>query len=368
MFVGEIYRQLFGEATNIRLLDLCAAPGGKTTLYSTAVGMTGLVVANEPIRSRAMTLADNVRRWGLGNVAVTCNDPEQIGAYEQFFDVVAIDAPCSGEGMFRKDAEARNQWSLSNVEKCAARQKRIIAEGWKSLRPGGVLIYSTCTFNHFENEDIIAWVASNFDCEDAGTAIDPSWNIIETETDGIKGFHFYPHLTRGEGFFATAIRKGDGKAKIKTPKARKEPFKELQRRQFTELQQWVAQPEQMRFMQVGEDQMYGYYKESWNGIRTLAEGLNMIYSGVCMGQLFNDKLRPDHSLALFHDLNRKNVTVAELNTEDALNYLRKRDFCFDTLREGLNLICQNGVAIGWSKRIGNRVNTLLPNSFRIMNL
>lgn len=140
------------EVAGKRILDLCAAPGGKTTLYASLAGSDGLVVANEVNRQRAAVLADNVRKWGLGNVAVTVNEPAQIAVLEGWFDIVAVDAPCSGEGMFRKIPEARDEWSENNVKICAVRQAEILREAWKTLRPGGLLIYSTCTFNRLENE------------------------------------------------------------------------------------------------------------------------------------------------------------------------------------------------------------------------
>ena len=368
MFVEELYRQAFGDREDVRVLDLCAAPGGKTTLYSTLVGVGGMVLANEPIRNRAMVLSDNVKRWGIGNVAVTCNDPSQIGAYEHCFDLLAIDAPCSGEGMFRKNEEARREWSASNVDMCAARQRRIIADAWPALKPGGVLIYSTCTFNPTEDEGMVEWINQNFDCEPIEIDIPSDWGIVRSEVAGINCFHFYPHAVRGEGFFAAVLRKGDGKVKTKSPKARKSPFGELDKKSINLLQEWVEQPEYVRFMQVGEDTMYGYYRSQYPLIRNLAEGLNMIYSGVCMGQIYGKNLKPDHALALFHELNRANCNVAEMEREDVLNYLRKQEFNLAALSEGLNLMCYEGVPVGWSKRIGNRSNTLLPNVFRIVNL
>ena len=368
MFVEELYRQVFGDREDVRVLDLCAAPGGKTTLYSTLVGVDGMVLANEPVRNRAMVLADNVKRWGIGNVAVTCNDPAQIGAYEQMFDLLAIDAPCSGEGMFRKNHDARKEWSASNVDMCAARQRRIIADSWAALKPGGVLIYSTCTFNAQEDEGVVEWIAETFDCEPVDIDIPDSWGISRTEAAGMQCFHFYPHLTRGEGFFAAIVRKGDGRSKAKMPKSRKTPFAELDKRSISLLQEWVERPEYVRFMQVGEDTMYGYYRAQYPAIKALAEGLNMIYSGVCMGQIFGKKLKPDHSLALFHELNRANCSVAEFDREQVLNYLRRAEHDISPMSEGLNLICYEGVPVGWSKRIGNRANTLLPSAFRIVNV
>ncbi len=157
-FVGRL---MGGEGVaGKRILDLCAAPGGKTTLYASLAGPDGLVVANEIDRRRAQVLADNVRKWGTGNVAVTTCEPRQLGDFEAWFDMVAVDAPCSGEGMFRKDAQARAEWSEGNVKLCAARQDGILREAWRALKPGGRLIYSTCTFNRDEDEGALERMAA----------------------------------------------------------------------------------------------------------------------------------------------------------------------------------------------------------------
>jgi 16S rRNA C967 or C1407 C5-methylase (RsmB/RsmF family) len=377
------------EVRGMRVLDLCAAPGGKTTLYSTLAGAEGLVVANEVIKQRASVLADNVRRWGIGNVAVSCNDAAAFAAYRHWFDVLAVDAPCSGEGMFRKNPQARAEWSLANVELCAARQRRILAEGWDALRPGGILIYSTCTFNRHENEENIIWLAENYAVEPIGIELPDGWGIEQGKVaGGIETFRFYPHKVRGEGFFVAVMHKTDGRIKRETPRARREPLMELNRNENRPLTEWIAQPEHMKFARVG-DNCYAFYRPQYQNIAALAGGLNIIYSGVCMGCLFNGKLRPDHALALFHDLAhesasggimmrkeaaddsraRKNFTRTPLSRDEALDYLRKREFAdVSTLAEGLNLLTFEDLPIGWTKRIGHRTNTMLPNNFRIVNL
>lgn len=367
-FVEHLYRQTVGDAEGVRLLDLCAAPGGKTTLYSTLAGPTGLVVANEPVRQRAAVLADNVRRWGIGNVAVSCNDAARFADYRHWFDVLAVDAPCSGEGMFRKNRDARTEWSAANVELCAARQKRILADAWDTLRPGGILIYSTCTFNRKENEDNVAWLAANYAVEPVETVVPKEWGIDCDEAEGIGVFRFWPHRLRGEGFFAAVMRKSDGKVKRETPKAKKEPLKELNRHENRPLTEWVGQPEYMKFAKAG-DNCYAFYRAQYPAVASLAAGLNIICSGVCMGQIFNGKLRPDHALALFHDLKPANATVTALSLEDTLDYLRKQGFRdIGAIAEGLNLLTCSGLPVGWTKRIGHRTNTMLPASFRIVNL
>ena len=174
MFVGHVFRRLMDRircsaSGTIRVLDLCAAPGGKTTDLAASLrdvfGDGFILVSNEVMKQRAGILADNVALWGDPNVVVTSDDPRSFASLPGFFDVVVTDVPCSGEGMFRKDEEAQKQWSEDNVALCQARQKRIIADMWPCLKPGGILIYSTCTFNRLENDDNVEWIAEELGAE-----------------------------------------------------------------------------------------------------------------------------------------------------------------------------------------------------------
>ena len=368
MFVGHIVRSLQLEPA-VRILDLCAAPGGKATLYSELAGIDGLVVANEVVSSRASVLADNVRKWGIGNTMVTNNDPSHIGVFREWFDIVGVDAPCSGEGMFRKNADATGEWSSKNVAMCAARQRRIVADIWDALRPGGILIYSTCTFNREENEDNVRWMTENFDCEDAGITVPAEWGIAETDAGGIKCFRFWPHRVKGEGFFASAIRKcGDSGRSNKSPKARRSVFTKTTAKETEELDRWIENPERMQYMHIG-DNCYGFAKDRISEIRSIAENLNTIYSGVCMGQIFGGRLKPDHSLAMYHGLNRHSVHETELTLPESLQYLKRTDItsATDRMQEGINLLSYYGHALGWAKRIGNRCNNLYPKSQMILH-
>lgn len=366
MFVEHIVRSATEESRR-KILDVCSAPGGKATIYSTLAGAEGIVVANETIRSRALSLADNMRKWGVGNTLVTNNDTSHLANLRQWFDIVAVDAPCSGEGMFRKNAEAPSQWSPGNVEMCAARQRRIVADAWEALRPGGLLIYSTCTFNRAENEGNVEWIRDQFDCEDAGITVPTAWNIDETVAAGVKCFRFWPHRLKGEGFFAAAVRKGGQRGKPVRLKARKPLFSEATAPETRELARWVGQPEFMRFARIGES-IYGYYESSYAEMRTAAEYLNTIHSGVCMGQLFGGNLKPDHSLAMFHDVNRSAVPTAELALPEALSYLRKEEFAAGSIvSEGINLLTFQSHPIGWAKKIGSRINNLYPKSLMILH-
>lgn len=373
-FVGWLLRD--EELRGRRVLDLCAAPGGKTTLYASLVGPDGLVVANEIDRRRVQALADNVRKWGTGNVVVTANEPARFAAAEEWFDVAAVDAPCSGEGMFRKMPEAREEWSEGAVTQCAARQLEILKEAWRTLKPGGLLIYSTCTFNSSEDEGVVeafgAWAAD--ETEPCGEAFmpDEKWGIVTGSVGKFRTYHFYPHRTRGEGFFAAVVRKrgrGGGRPaglRIRPERGRRTPLQPVERRERTELERWVLEPERMHFYRAGE-LLYGCCREQAEAVEALSGVLSVVYAGVAMGRLFKGTLKPDGALALFAGLNRGAVPVAELSDGEALNYLRKAEVSADRFREGMNLVTARGLALGFAKRIGARVNNLYPNSLRILN-
>ncbi|MDE5622170.1 MAG: rRNA cytosine-C5-methylase [Alistipes sp.] len=368
-FVGYLLRDVPCEGA--RILDLCAAPGGKTTLYASLAGADGLVVANEVDRRRAQVLADNVRKWGTGNVVVTACDAAQFGDREAWFDVVAVDAPCSGEGMFRKDAEACTEWSEGNVRLCAARQEEILQAAWRTLRPGGMLIYSTCTFNRDEDEGSLERLLERVG-EEAVEAeeipVDAAWGIVCGRVGAFRTYRFYPHRACGEGFFAAVARKApDAGGRSRTPKARRSAIVPADRAAAAELGRWVREPERMRFGMAGET-CYGWYAAQADAVRSLSETLPVIYSGVAMGQLFKGKLKPDPALAFFTGLDRRALPATELDGEEALRYLRRQEVAAGRFAEGMNLVTARGRALGFAKRIGNRVNNLYPNSLRIMKL
>lgn len=367
MFLEQIFRSVFGgQQKALRVLDLCAAPGGKTTLLSTLVGTKGVVVANEVIRSRSAILADNVRRWGIGNTVVTSNDPAHFSAFHHVFDAVVVDAPCSGEGMFRKDPASRSEWSEQNVKLCAARQRRILEDVWDALRPEGILVYSTCTFNRFEDEENVAWLCERYDCMPVEMTVDPRWGIVCGEVQGIPTFRFFPGRTESEGFFVAVLRK-EGAGKEKMPQARKKVFSALRRNEEQEVARWIDGAGDKSFAAVDKT-VYIYDREQFPFIRQIAEYMSVIYSGVPAGQFFGADFKPDPALALFYGVSKDRVAVVDLPLEPALDYLRKQSADPRLFEEGLNLVSYEGMPLGWIKRIGNRCNNLYPKESRIFQL
>lgn len=370
-FVGHLLRPVIEQKANVRLLDLCAAPGGKSTLYSSLVGCDGLVVANEINRQRAAVLADNVRKWGVGNVVVTNNDPAHFGGFEQWFDVVAVDAPCSGEGMFRKTPEARDEWNEGSAAMCADRQLKILQDIWQTLRAGGTIVYSTCTFNRAEDEGLLErfseWVGEELEPSDE-VAIGEDWGVVCGRVGAWQTFRFMPHRAEGEGFFAAIARRSSTiGGKSRNPKSRKTIFTSVDRRTAAELERWVEEPQRFKWAAIN-DTFYGYYASHADDVRVLAESMTVIHSGVCMGQIFKGRLKPDHSLAMFIGLNTNAVNMVEVEREVALEYLRRGDVgVCEGMVEGINLLGSEGLPLGWIKRVGNRSNNLYPNSLRILN-
>ncbi len=209
MFLEEVLKQTTDLTKPLRVLDLCAAPGGKSTLIQSLISIESLLVSNEVIKSRANILEENIIKWGATNVVITNNDPKDFSRVENYFDVIVIDAPCSGSGLFRKEPEAINEWSEENVNLCNQRQQRIIADVWNSLKQDGILIYSTCSFSQKEDEDILDWIGDEFSVDSLQLAINKDWNIVETNSSkkNYFGYRFYPDKLKGEGFFIAALQK-----------------------------------------------------------------------------------------------------------------------------------------------------------------
>lgn len=346
MFVSKVYASLGIEKG--RVLDLCAAPGGKSTDLLSVLSSDSLLVANEVISSRATILAENVVKWGSPNVAVTCDDPSHFKDLRGWFDVVLADVPCSGEGMFRKDADARREWSLENVEVCASRQRRIISDVWPAIKEGGYLIYSTCTFNNLENDGNVRWI-----CEELGAEVLPLPEAPLSLSTASGGRQFVPGITGGEGFFCALLRKsaperGERVAVKRLPKREKCSF-----------------VEEGNFVYRKNDLLKACPEPLLADILAVEERLHCIRSGVAVAVEKGRDLVPEHALALSSVMAGDAFRREELTLEQALSYLR-RDPVHIAGERGYVLMTFAGVPIGFSKNIGSRSNNLYPASWRIL--
>ena len=237
MFLDEVISHFSSLTSRLAsVLDLCAAPGGKSTLLRAALPDNCMLYSNEPIRNRANILAENVVKWGYENHIVTNAYPRDYRASKQSFDLILCDVPCSGEGMFRKDEATIREWSPQNVEKCWRLQREIVSDAWACLNPGGLLIYSTCTFNTKENEENIRWMLEEFDAEVLPVDVKPEWNITGSLLPGFDEpvYRFIPGISRGEGLFMCVLRKAANPSGSNKPNKSKNPVKPINAPLFSE--------------------------------------------------------------------------------------------------------------------------------------
>jgi len=367
MFIGHILNTIRPNKEDaIKVLDLCAAPGGKTTLLNSALNSSDLLVANEIIKTRVPILSDNLNRWGTTNTIVTNNDPRDFNSIHSFFDVVLVDAPCSGSGMFRKDPAAMNEWSEGNVNLCHQRQERILADIYPTIKEDGYLIYSTCSYSHQENEDILDWLCTEFGLESIRIAMDEEWGIVETESPVKKawGYRFYPGKVKGEGLFAACLRKKEssgGVSNYKNNGQQKLPAKEMDL-----IKRYINNADDFYFFKVNEDWL-AINREHKESLNILHRHLYIKKSGVRIGKLAGNDLIPDHELALSLAINKEMVLSTALTKEQAIQYLRRDNIDITVTGKGWSLMTYQGLALGWAKLLPNRINNYYPKEIRIMS-
>ncbi len=363
MFLDYVVKKIYKNTTAPeRVLDLCAAPGGKSTLLAAALP-DSFIVSNEVIKTRVSVLSENISKWGSDNVIVTNNDPKDFKNLPGYFDLMVIDAPCSGSGLFRKDANAIKEWSKANVEMCSFRQQRILADSVEALKQNGYLIYSTCSYSKEEDEDICDWIVDQFSLQPVKISIDASWGIVETISDkhAVPAYRFYPDKLQGEGFFIVCFQQ---------TKFIEEYYGYHNKLNAASKQtRVIAGP----FLKNAEEYTLSDQKEiviaflkKWEEeIAALAKILNVRKSGVAVGTVKGKDLIPHHELALSHLL-LIDIPFINLENEDALKYLKRQDFNVDTDQEGWTLCRYKGINLGWIKVLPNRVNNYYPTNWRIL--
>lgn len=361
MFVEQAFNRTEQAGSRI-VLDLCAAPGGKSTHLLSLLAETDLLVSNEVIRSRVSVLDENIRKWGHQNVVVCNNDPSDFARLEGLFDLILVDAPCSGEGLFRRDASAIQQWSVDNTNLCSTRQRRILADIWPALKAGGYLIYSTCTFNPAENEENLKWLAENNDLESIRIPLLPDWGVQEMETDGLFGYRFLPHRVKGEGFFLTLLRKKDGSGSCTFSKKIKSGLEKMPK-QFAEIRNWLTTPGSGFY--VKSEFVIAFPEAKIPVLNTLADQLRVISFGLPVAQFKKNDLLPEHTFALSVDRNPDVFEAIELNLRDALLFQKKEEIRIDSNQKGWMLVQYMGVPLGFVKNLGNRANNYFPKEWRI---
>jgi len=362
MFLGEVIRQTI--QTKSRVLDLCAAPGGKSTHLTDSLPEGSLLVSNEIIRNRANILCENIIKWGGSYNIVTNNAPADFCTLTHYFDAIVIDAPCSGEGMFRKDPASVEEWSASHVKMCAHRQQEILSAVWDALRPGGLLIYSTCTYNTEENEENVRFIAEELGGEVQHIDIPDEWNISTALTGNYPCYRFFPHKTTGEGFFMAVVKKQEGDV-VHLPNKRKEKGKKEETAPPACLKEWIKPGKSYQFTSINQSWL-AFPVEYQDDLALLRKELNIMHSGIKMGTIKGKDLIPEHSLALSQSLNRDAFDVYDADWKTAIAYLKCEALTLpDEYSRGFVLITYNNYALGWVKNIGNRANNLYPQEWRI---
>ena len=360
MFLEQIFRQILPAPENIKVLDLCGAPGGKSTHLSTMIGQNNLLVSNEVIASRASVLSENVTKWGLSNTVVTQSDPSAFGRLPGFFDVILVDAPCSGEGMFR-DPVAVSEWTESAAMLCSERQKRILANAWPSLKPGGILIYSTCTFNPAENEENVEWLAASHDSKSVSIDISSFKGITEVDYRGIKGYGFYPGRIRGEGLFVSVVRKeGENTARPRSEVAKIK--NEIKRQDLDIAGQWTSFSP-VRIIRRGDEMFHVPCKPE--DYFLLEKFLRIINPGTRICTIKKNSYIPSHDLALSAGFRNDAFYSYQAGYDQTIEFLRKDPLRFENVPKGYFLITYNGVNLGFCNNIGSRLNNYYPVGWRI---
>ncbi len=365
MFLWEALTQVVGDSDGLKVLDLCAAPGGKSTLLSSYFE-NGLVVSNEVIKQRAAVLVENTSKWGAHNMVVTNNDPSHFQSLPQFFDVMVVDAPCSGSGLFRKDPAAMDGWSTDLVALCAQRQQRILADALPVLALGGTLIYATCSYDPQEDEHIADWLVNEMGLTPQAIDINNYEGIVETASPISKapGYRFYPDQIKGEGFFIAAFKKekevGTAVSSFKSKDAVLEKLTKKTQEQLAAV--LPANVTIATFLQSGIIKAIPAVFES--SILQLASQLYIKKAGVSIGELKGKDFIPAHEYALSY-LPVQTFNRVDLDKEQALSYLRRAEFnCRG--EKGWNLMRYNGLGLGWAKILPNRTNNYYPQEWRIL--
>jgi 16S rRNA C967 or C1407 C5-methylase (RsmB/RsmF family)/NOL1/NOP2/fmu family ribosome biogenesis protein len=366
MFLEQAIQKILSERDIRYALDLCAAPGGKSTHLLGLLPDSSVLVSNEVISNRVFILQENITKWGHANTIITQNDPESFGALGPLFDLMVVDAPCSGSGLFRRDAAAMEEWSPQAVELCSQRQQRILADALPCLQPGGYLLYATCSYSFVEDEAILDWLSANFELR--GIALD--WTdgkdgvvACQSPEAGVPCYRFFPGKVRGEGFFMALLQKKGEPVPVFSTKQQKnrkvpDPIPNL-------LLPWILQEFQPVFYRHKEN---GYLMPEavYKLFGELGPRLNIRKAGVKIAEEAHGKYNPVHDFAVSHYINPAHFSVLPLPTPEAIAFLRKEDIALpaDTPK-GWILVSSHGLPLGWLKNLGNRSNNYYPKEWRI---
>ncbi len=360
MFLEYAIKQIIDLNQKQCVLDLCAAPGGKSTHIASLISEDSLLISNEIIASRATILNENICKWGYDNTWISNSDPVYFKNVPNTFDLMLVDAPCSGSGLFRKIPSYAQEFNIDLVTHCAQRQKRILMDSWDALAKNGYLIYMTCSMSEAENEEILDFIVSELNAISCKIELPSSFNIIETESPIFKafGYRLSPHLVKGEGFFLAVLQKTSGDViKSFEPKIKNQHLSSYYK-QFTSRENKIEIKENENLFMMNREHLAMY--------EFLRTKIKLIKKGIHVGRYTPKEIVPSHEIALYEGVdNYKNIF--EVENEIAISYLKRENIHIDLQEKGWFLISFQGVFIGWVKNIGKRINNYYPVNYRILS-
>lgn len=364
MFLEQVFKTISSIDKPIKVLDLCAAPGGKSTHLLSLMNKDSLLVSNELIANRNHILRQNLSRWGNTNIVVTQSKAEDFAKLGDFFDVIVIDAPCSGEGLFRKDKNAIGEWSESNVNMCAERQRDILDNIIQCLKPGGHLVYSTCTYEEAENLDNINYMISQYGMQNLPiSGADHFAELTTVIKENAIGYAFYPHRTKGEGFFISLLKKV-GDASDKPAYQSKTIVDKTTSELLPHLNQFIEAAEQYTVLkhQLYHNILPNIFMQDY---KRLAQHLYIRNAGISAGEMKGKDFIPAHELSLCLGF-KKDFPSAELDQKSAISYLKAETISIPTDHKGWMVVQYKGANLGFVKALPNRINNYFPKEWRIL--
>jgi 16S rRNA C967 or C1407 C5-methylase (RsmB/RsmF family)/NOL1/NOP2/fmu family ribosome biogenesis protein len=362
MFVQYILQQIMPNPSHETVLDLCAAPGGKTTLLASYF-KEGLVVANETIKPRNAILVENTTKWGSDHIVVTQNDPSHFKSLPHFFDLMVVDAPCSGSGLFRKDPSAIEEWSLESVQHCSTRQSRIVEESILALKEGGYLIYSTCSYSFEEDEKMLDQIATLPGMKSVSIQVPIEFGIVLSESPihQATGYRFYPNKLKGEGFFIAVFQKEETSSSGYYTDALKWTLSS--KKELEVVQAFFELPSNYEYIQH-QGAMLAFAKHIAAPLQALLDNLYVKKMGLTLGEIKGKDFVPSHALAMSNWAHLPYHRF-EVDQATALQYLRRADLVLPG-EKGWNVITYQNIRLGWAKLLPNRTNNYYPNEWRIL--
>ncbi len=366
--VYETIVRNIGWGSPVKAADLCAAPGGKTTAILNGLPEGSVMLANEFVASRANILKENLCKYGYPDIVITNSDTSRLSAIKEYFDLVTIDAPCSGEGMMRKEEVARTQWSEGLIRQCATLQREIIDNAVAMLAPGGYLIYSTCTFNTMEDEDNAAYISDTYGLTPVDTELAGKHGIRPQVKGDIPCLRFMPGFTKGEGLFVAVFRKDDNgmatKGNKKMRKGDKRGKIKIEPKILATAQSWIEKDVEIR---PHGERLLALTTLTAELLDRMHKNVRIISAGIEIGEIKGKDLIPAHQLAM-SIISSQPFPEVELNEEDAIRYLSREAIVLpgDTPK-GYVIVSYDGFPLGLVKNLGNRSNNLYPTEYRIRN-